>query len=54
MVTSVWAGIHIGAWTNFYVGNLTPYPHPPPYEIIWPNIYMLGKLHSDILTHEIK
>ncbi|EEB14759.1 sphingosine-1-phosphate phosphatase, putative [Pediculus humanus corporis] len=42
MVTSVWAGIHIGAWTNFYVGNLTPYPHPPPYEIIWPNIYMLG------------
>lgn len=42
MITSVCAGIHIGAWTNFNLGNMNPYPYPPPYKILWPNYYMLG------------
>ncbi|KAK6640491.1 hypothetical protein RUM44_012186 [Polyplax serrata] len=42
MITSVCAGIHIGAWTNFNLGSMTPYPYPPPYTILWPNFYMLG------------
>lgn len=42
MIVSVCAGILTGSWTNYQLGNMTAASQPPPYEIIWPSIEMLG------------
>ncbi|XP_073949106.1 sphingosine-1-phosphate phosphatase 2-like [Choristoneura fumiferana] len=42
MIVSVCAGILTGSWTNYQLGHMTAAPLPPPYEIIWPSIEMLG------------
>lgn len=42
MIVSVCAGILIGSWTNYQLGNMAASPHAPPYKIIWPSVEMLG------------
>ncbi|KAL1139844.1 hypothetical protein AAG570_006821 [Ranatra chinensis] len=42
LVISVCVGIHIGAWTNYQLGQMTEATTPPPYTIIWPSYEMLG------------
>lgn len=42
MVLSVCAGVHIGAWTNYQLGNLKESTLTPPYSIIWPSYEMFG------------
>ncbi|XP_068632454.1 sphingosine-1-phosphate phosphatase 2-like [Battus philenor] len=42
MIVSVCAGILIGSWTNYQLGNTVASGTAPPYEIIWPSIEMLG------------
>ncbi|CAG9113902.1 unnamed protein product [Plutella xylostella] len=42
MIVSVCAGILIGSWTNYQLGNMVASTQDPPYEIIWPTIDMLG------------
>lgn len=44
MIVSVCVGIHIGAWTNYQLGQMTESSLPPPYTIIWPNYEMLGEV----------
>lgn len=43
MVVSVCVGIHIGAWTNYHLGHMSPSELSPPYTIIWPSYIMLGQ-----------
>lgn len=43
MVVSVCVGIHIGAWTNYHLGHMSPSELTPPYTIIWPSYAMLGQ-----------
>nr|CAD7393403.1 unnamed protein product [Timema cristinae] len=42
MIVSVCVGVHVGAWTNFRLGILSPSPDMPPYAVIWPTYAMLG------------
>ncbi|XP_028156374.1 sphingosine-1-phosphate phosphatase 1-like [Ostrinia nubilalis] len=42
MIVSVCAGILVGSWTNYQLGNMHASNLSPPYEIIWPSIEMLG------------
>lgn len=42
MIISVCAGILIGSAANYQLGNMVPFPYPPPYAIIWPDLRMLG------------
>nr|CAD7580165.1 unnamed protein product [Timema californicum]CAD7580402.1 unnamed protein product [Timema californicum] len=42
MIVSVCVGVHVGAWTNFHLGILSPSPDMPPYAVIWPTYAMLG------------
>lgn len=42
MTTSVTAGLMIGAWINYQLGDMQPPTTPPPYVIIWPTYGMLG------------
>lgn len=42
MVLSVCTGVHIGAWTNYRLGQMSAPHHPPPYAIIWPSYSMIG------------
>lgn len=42
MTTSVTAGLMIGAWINYQLGDMQPPATPPPYVIIWPTYGMLG------------
>lgn len=42
MVVSVCAGIQIGAWTNYQLGNMVKSNLLPPYKIIWPSYDMIG------------
>ncbi|XP_059049610.1 sphingosine-1-phosphate phosphatase 1-like [Achroia grisella] len=42
MIVSVCAGILVGSWTNYQLGNMTASTDRPPYKIIWPSIEMLG------------
>lgn len=42
MTVSVTAGLQIGAWINYQLGDMVPPTTPPPYDIIWPTYPMLG------------
>lgn len=42
LTVSVCAGIQIGAWLTYQLGNMVPPLSPPPYEIIWPSHAQLG------------
>lgn len=42
MTTSVTAGLMIGAWINYQLGDMQPPATAPPYVIIWPTYGMLG------------
>ena len=42
MVVSVCVGVHIGAWTNYQMGQMIEPITPPPYAIIWPSYEMIG------------
>ncbi|CAG4966943.1 unnamed protein product [Colias eurytheme] len=42
MIVSVCAGILIGSWTNYQLGNMAVSDKTPPYEIIWPSVEMFG------------
>lgn len=42
LTVSVTAGIQIGAWITYQMGNMVPPALPPPYEIIWPSYTQLG------------
>ncbi|XP_066906115.1 sphingosine-1-phosphate phosphatase 2 [Halyomorpha halys] len=42
MIVSVCVGIHIGAWTNFQLGQMSVSPSSPPYTVIWPTYETLG------------
>lgn len=42
MIVSVCAGILIGSWTNYQLGNMVASEQDPPYKIIWPSNIMLG------------
>ncbi|XP_055546404.1 sphingosine-1-phosphate phosphatase 1-like [Wyeomyia smithii] len=44
LTVSVCAGIEIGAWLHYMLGDFTAPNNPPPYEIIWPSYAMLGML----------
>ncbi|XP_025162499.1 sphingosine-1-phosphate phosphatase 1 isoform X2 [Harpegnathos saltator] len=44
MVVSVTAGVHAGAWLNYYTGVLSKPLFSPPYHIIWPTYPMFGRL----------
>ncbi|XP_053695201.1 sphingosine-1-phosphate phosphatase 1-like [Sabethes cyaneus] len=44
LTVSVCAGIEIGAWLHYMLGDFTAPINPPPYEIIWPSYAMLGML----------
>ncbi|KAJ2942562.1 hypothetical protein O0L34_g11094 [Tuta absoluta] len=42
MLVSDCAGILLGAWTHYQLGNMAASDESPPYKIIWPSIEMLG------------
>lgn len=42
MVVSVCAGVLIGSWTNYQLGNVVASESGPPYEVIWPSVQMWG------------
>ncbi|CAH0714103.1 unnamed protein product, partial [Brenthis ino] len=42
MIVSVCAGILVGSWTNYQLGNMVASELDPPYRIIWPSIEMFG------------
>ncbi|XP_049868050.1 sphingosine-1-phosphate phosphatase 1-like [Pectinophora gossypiella] len=42
MIVSVCAGILLGSWTNYQLGNMVASQDTPPYRIIWPSNDMLG------------
>lgn len=44
LTVSVCAGLEIGAWLHYILGDFQPPANPPPYEIIWPSYAMLGML----------
>ncbi|XP_055642947.1 sphingosine-1-phosphate phosphatase 2-like [Toxorhynchites rutilus septentrionalis] len=44
LTVSVCAGIEVGAWLHYMLGDFSSPPSPPPYEIIWPSYAMLGML----------
>ncbi|XP_047509650.1 sphingosine-1-phosphate phosphatase 1-like [Pieris napi] len=44
MIVSVCAGILIGSWINYQLGNMSPPQATPPYRIIWPSVEMFGCL----------
>uniref|UniRef100_A0A182VTY7 Phosphatidic acid phosphatase type 2/haloperoxidase domain-containing protein n=1 Tax=Anopheles minimus TaxID=112268 RepID=A0A182VTY7_9DIPT len=44
LTVSVCAGIEIGAWLHFHLGEFQQPAQPPPYEIIWPSYSMFGLL----------
>lgn len=44
LTVSVCAGLQIGAWLHYILGDFQPPANPPPYEIIWPSYAMLGML----------
>ncbi|XP_077255365.1 sphingosine-1-phosphate phosphatase 2 [Temnothorax americanus] len=44
MIVSVVAGIHAGAWLNYYTGLLRASQSLPPFRIVWPTYSMLGRL----------
>ncbi|XP_058815818.1 sphingosine-1-phosphate phosphatase 2-like [Topomyia yanbarensis] len=44
LTVSVCAGIEIGAWLHYMLGDISSPVNPPPYEIIWPSYAMLGML----------
>uniref|UniRef100_A0A182JYB0 Phosphatidic acid phosphatase type 2/haloperoxidase domain-containing protein n=1 Tax=Anopheles christyi TaxID=43041 RepID=A0A182JYB0_9DIPT len=44
LTSSVCAGIEIGAWLHYHLGEFQQPAQPPPYEIIWPSYSMLGLL----------
>jgi sphingosine-1-phosphate phosphatase 1 len=44
LTVSVCAGIEVGAWLNYQLGNLSSPTTPPPYEIIYPTYITFGLL----------
>ncbi|XP_050084167.1 sphingosine-1-phosphate phosphatase 1-like [Anopheles aquasalis] len=44
LTVSVCAGIEIGAWLHYHLGEFQQPAHPPPFEIIWPSYNQLGLL----------
>ncbi|KXJ84052.1 hypothetical protein RP20_CCG021657 [Aedes albopictus] len=44
LTVSVCAGLQIGAWLHYILGDFQPPANPPPYEIIWPSYAMMGML----------
>lgn len=42
MIVSVCAGILVGSWCNYQLGNMAASGSSPPYRIIWPSVEMLG------------
>lgn len=44
MVVSVTAGVHVGAWLNYWTGAMSAPALPPPYRVIWPSYSMLGRM----------
>ncbi|KAL1397112.1 hypothetical protein pipiens_002582 [Culex pipiens pipiens] len=44
LTVSVCAGIEIGAWLHYQLGDFSAPVAPPPYAIIWPSYAMLGML----------
>lgn len=42
MVVSVCVGIHLGAWANYQLGQMSEPTTPPPYKVIWPSYEMMG------------
>lgn len=42
LTVSVCAGIQIGAWVNYQMGDMKLPMSSPPYEIIWPSYRMIG------------
>lgn len=41
-VISVCVGIHLGAWANYQLGQMSEPTSPPPYKVIWPSNEMMG------------
>ncbi|XP_050077836.1 sphingosine-1-phosphate phosphatase 1-like [Anopheles maculipalpis] len=44
LTVSVCAGIELGAWLHYHLGEFQQPAQPPPYEIIWPSYSMFGLL----------
>ncbi|XP_058060168.1 sphingosine-1-phosphate phosphatase 1-like [Anopheles bellator] len=44
LTVSVCAGIELGAWLHYHLGEFQQPIQPPPYEVIWPSYSMLGLL----------
>lgn len=42
MSISITAGLQIGSWIHYQLGNMVPATISPPYQIIWPTYQMLG------------
>jgi len=42
MVVSVCAGVFIGSWTNYQLGQMSEPHSSPPYQVIWPTYGMVG------------